>query len=185
MKLKKSQTLNLAHKGPNFFLRKKKLKSLETLLKTFIYPLKHCGIWAHSFLSSPLFWPCWHLFVFIILFYMCRCFACVYDCAWPTCLVPSKARRVHWIPWNWRYRQFQLPCGCWDWKLGPLEEHPSLQSLVDILVFQISKGLLTFRALAHDALSAWNTVHSIQHLFSSSGFRVNHSARLQDCSASV
>lgn len=74
---------------------------------------------------------------------------------------------------------------CWDWKLGPLEEHPSLQSLVDILVFQISKGLLTFRALAHDALSAWNTAHSIQHLFSSSGFRVNHSARLQDCSASV
>jgi hypothetical protein len=55
------------------------------------------------------------------LFSTCICFVCIL--CW--CLVPSEARRGHWIPWIWSY-SFELPRWCWELNPGPLEEQPLL-----------------------------------------------------------
>lgn len=38
---------------------------------------------------------------------------------------PMEAQRGHWVPLNWSYRH-QLPCGCPESNLDPLEEWPVL-----------------------------------------------------------
>jgi hypothetical protein len=46
----------------------------------------------------------WLFFYFVIfLFYRYEYFACMYICVPNECLVPTKVRRGHQIPWNWSY----------------------------------------------------------------------------------
>lgn len=51
--------------------------------------------------------------------------ACI--CGPCSCLVPTEARTGCETPWNWGYRQCELPCGCWGLNIGPLEEQPVLK----------------------------------------------------------
>ena len=47
------------------------------------------------------------------------------------CLVPTEARRQHWVFWNWNYRWLW----CWKPNLGPLEEKPVLFACLLIYLF--------------------------------------------------
>lgn len=48
---------------------------------------------------------CSVLKVYLFLFYMYECFACMHVCAPRMCLVPMKFRRGRHVPWNWSYRR--------------------------------------------------------------------------------
>lgn len=57
-------------------------------------------------------------------FYICEYSACVCLCAPRAWLVSMGVRRGHRMPWNCSYRQ--LPYGCWELNLAPLEEQTVL-----------------------------------------------------------
>ena len=61
-----------------------------------------------------------------------------------------KARRGHWIPGTGVINDCELPCGCWELNLGPLEEQqlvllttePSLQPVSDFLMLMCQTVLV-------------------------------------------
>jgi hypothetical protein len=52
--------------------------------------------------------------LFILLLYVYIYFTYMYVCALCACLVPLKARKGHWISWNWSYRWLRAAM----WVLG-------------------------------------------------------------------
>jgi hypothetical protein len=61
------------------------------------------------------------LFSFLLLFYVYRCFAGIHVHIHMHA-GPKEARRRWLIFWD----KSELPCGCWELNLGPLEEQPVL-----------------------------------------------------------
>ena len=60
--------------------------------------------------------------------------------AYDICVISTDTRRGHWNTWNWS-NSYELPCGCRELNLGPLEEQavplsfePSLQLPKDLLL---------------------------------------------------
>ena len=89
--------------------------------------------WAFLFCITHTHWLCyshWHrsfsawCSAFLKFLKIILCVQVLPACmsALSTCLVPSKARRRHWIPWTWSYRWLQPPCCCWESTPGSLEE---------------------------------------------------------------
>lgn len=50
------------------------------------------------------------------------------------CAEPAEIRRGHGIPWSGPTKSYEPPHGCWESKLGPLEKHLHLSSL--LLIFK-------------------------------------------------
>lgn len=42
----------------------------------------------------------------------------------------------HWIPWNWGYNSYELPCECWKSIQGPLDKQLLLLTTFQPLFFQ-------------------------------------------------
>lgn len=77
-------------------------------------------------LLSFLFWKIidvlWSILENRILQFLCMLFVYMQARTPCGCLVSSEARRCHWIPWNWIYWLYELPCRCWKLNWGPLQE---------------------------------------------------------------
>lgn len=59
-----------------------------------------------------------NVFVFVKICFYFVCMSvhlCVCTYVPHTFLVLREARHGPWVPWNWSYRLFELPCGCWNW----------------------------------------------------------------------
>lgn len=65
--------------------------------------------------NTPL--PNWLLILFVY-FILCVC-VCLHV---HVCLVAKEAKRGHWVPWKWSYRQLWLSLWCWEPSSGPRQE---------------------------------------------------------------
>jgi hypothetical protein len=84
--------------------------------------------------------------VFKFLFYYgYGCFARKYVCAPCVSLVPREARREHWIPWNWSYRQLWATMwvlGVEPGSFGRATPEPTFQPFYDLHFFHCLTFLL-------------------------------------------
>lgn len=115
MKLKKSQTLNLTYKGPNFSLREKQIEIFGNLTQA-IHMASEAPWNMSSFVS--LFFSVLALLASFCFYYLLFYFTCVG-------ILPVYMTRITCMPGALKGQRstldpLELPCGCWDWKLGPL-----------------------------------------------------------------
>lgn len=57
------------------------------------------------------------MYMSVLLMYMYVPFVCTNAC---------EVGRVHQTPWNLSYKEFELPCECWELSPGPLQEEQEL-----------------------------------------------------------